>query len=140
MLAPTHPPQPAAPAGALPAGELSERVRGEQVRILYEQLPYSITGTAIAVVFLAALMWDLASRNAIVGWVLCMGANQLVAAGPVFPVPRARIDAHRRRQVGAVLGCRIADLRLPVGRGELPAVRAGLALRTRRSWSCSCSG
>ena len=40
-----------------------QRVRGEQVRILYEQLPYSITGTTIAGVFLAALMWDLASRN-----------------------------------------------------------------------------
>ena len=94
MLAPAHPPKPAPQAGALPAVELAERVRGEQVRILYEQLPYSITGTTIAVVFLAALMWDLASRNAIVGWVLCMAANQAWRLALFFRFRTLRIEAH----------------------------------------------
>src|SRR5512134_1534386 len=84
---------PAARAGALPAVELTDQVRREQVRILYEQLPYSITGTAIAVVFLAALMWDIASRNAIVGWVLCMAANQLWRAALYFRFRRHGIDS-----------------------------------------------
>jgi two-component system, sensor histidine kinase len=94
MLAPAHPPKPAAHADALPVVELAERVRGEQVRILYEQLPYSISGTTIAVVFLAALMWDLASRNAIVGWVLCMAANQAWRLALFFRFRALRIETH----------------------------------------------
>jgi signal transduction histidine kinase len=70
------PTEAAAPANAVPLAELNERVRREQVRILYEQLPYSITGTVIAVTFLAIVMGNVASRNVIVGWVLCMAANQ----------------------------------------------------------------
>jgi signal transduction histidine kinase len=84
MLAPANPAEPAPRDDALPAAELSEQVRREQVRILYEQLPYSITGTAIAVVFLATLMWDVTDRDAIVGWVLCMAANQLWRAALYF--------------------------------------------------------
>ncbi len=94
MLAPAHRPEPVPQAGALQASELSERVRGEQVRILYEQLPYSITGTAIAVLFLAALMWDVASSNAIVGWVLCMAANQVWRLALFFRFRTLRIAAH----------------------------------------------
>jgi signal transduction histidine kinase len=84
MLAPANPAEPAPRDDALPAAELSEQVRREQVRILYEQLPYSITGTAIAVVFLATLMWDVTDRDAIIGWVLCMAANQLWRATLYF--------------------------------------------------------
>jgi signal transduction histidine kinase len=94
MLAPVKVAEPAAPGGASPAAELTERVHREQVRILYEQLPYSITGTVIAVVFLAAVMWDIASRNAIVGWVLCMAANQLWRAALLVRFRRRRIDSH----------------------------------------------
>lgn len=57
--------------------DLEERVRAEQVRILYQQLPYSIVGTVIATVFLAAVMWGTVPRNAVLGWLVCMGANQL---------------------------------------------------------------
>ncbi len=94
MLAPAHRPEPVPQVGALPASELSERVRGEQVRILYEQLPYSITGTAIAVLFLAALMWDVANSKAIVGWVLCMAANQMWRLALFFRFRALRIAAH----------------------------------------------
>jgi signal transduction histidine kinase len=69
-------PTAAAPVNAIPSAELDERVRREQVRILFEQLPYSISGTAIAVTFLALVMWGVASRNLVVGWALCMAANQ----------------------------------------------------------------
>jgi signal transduction histidine kinase/CheY-like chemotaxis protein len=72
-MAPT---EAATPASTVPPAELDERVRREQVRILFEQLPYSISGTAIAVTFLALVMWGVASRDGIVGWALCMAANQ----------------------------------------------------------------
>jgi signal transduction histidine kinase len=73
---------------------LAERVRAEQVRILYQQLPYSIVGTLIAVVFLAAVMWDIAPRNAIVGWLVCMGANQLWRLVLYYRFQRLRVPAH----------------------------------------------
>ncbi len=57
--------------------DLEARVRTEQVRVLYQQLPYSIVGTAIASVFLAAVMWNMVPGNAVVGWLVCMAANQL---------------------------------------------------------------
>jgi signal transduction histidine kinase/CheY-like chemotaxis protein len=93
MLAPAAPASTPAREGGLPSAELTERVRREQVRILYEQLPYSITGTVIAVVFLAALMWDVAGRNAIIGWVLCMAANQIWRAALYFQFRGRRIDS-----------------------------------------------
>jgi signal transduction histidine kinase len=112
MLAPAKPGEPPVRESTLPAPELSEQVRREQVRILYEQLPYSITGTAIAVVFLAALMWDFANRDAIVGWVLCMAANQIWRAALFFRFRGRRIataDVERWAQYWAagslISGC-----------------------------------
>jgi signal transduction histidine kinase len=80
-------------ATAVSATELAERVRAEQVRILYQQLPYSILGTAVATVFLAAVMWDIAPRNAIIGWLVCMGANQLWRLVLYFQFNRLKVSA-----------------------------------------------
>jgi signal transduction histidine kinase/CheY-like chemotaxis protein len=88
------PPDVVARAEPLPALELDERVRREQVRILYQQLPYSITGTGIAAVFLAALMWDVASQNAVIGWVLCMAANQIWRLALYFRFRGRQVPAH----------------------------------------------
>jgi signal transduction histidine kinase len=81
-------------ASAVSPAELAERVRAEQVRILYQQLPYSIVGTVIAVVFLAAVMWNIVPHNAIVGWVLCMAANQLWRLVLYFQFNRLHVGAH----------------------------------------------
>jgi signal transduction histidine kinase/CheY-like chemotaxis protein len=87
-------PQLGAHAAEVSPAALAERVRAEQVAILYQQLPYSIVGTVIAVVFLAAVMWDIAPRNAIIGWLLCMGANQLWRLVLYFQFQRLRVPAH----------------------------------------------
>lgn len=56
--------------------EIDAQVRLWQVRLLYGQLPTSTGGTMIGVLLLAVVMWNVAPRNWILGWVACMAANQ----------------------------------------------------------------
>jgi signal transduction histidine kinase len=57
--------------------ELSEHIRAEQVRLLYRQLPVSTGGSMMGALLLAGVMWSVVSHKAVVGWFVCMGANQL---------------------------------------------------------------
>ncbi|HSD60216.1 MAG TPA: ATP-binding protein [Burkholderiales bacterium] len=55
---------------------MEQRVRAEQVRLLYSQLPVSVTGTMVAVLFLCVLMWDAVSHAVLIAWAAVMAANQ----------------------------------------------------------------
>jgi signal transduction histidine kinase/CheY-like chemotaxis protein len=67
--APLPPASPAPPARA-------DQVRAEQVRILYQQLPVSVTGTMVAVVFLVAVLWGKLPHAPLLVWAGTMLANQ----------------------------------------------------------------
>ena len=56
--------------------EIDSKVRLQQVRLLYSQLPTSTGGTMVGAVLLAVVMWDIAPINVIAGWFACMAANQ----------------------------------------------------------------
>jgi signal transduction histidine kinase len=56
--------------------ELSELIRGEQVRLLYRQLPVSTGGTMMGALLLAGVMWSVVSHKAVIGWFVCMALNQ----------------------------------------------------------------
>jgi signal transduction histidine kinase len=56
--------------------ELSELIRAEQVRLLYRQLPVSTGGSMMGALLLAGVMWSVVSHNAVIGWFVCMAANQ----------------------------------------------------------------
>jgi PAS domain S-box-containing protein len=58
------------------AGDLSMRVRREQVTVLYRQLPTSITGTLIGMIVLAAAMWQVAQHLHLIIWCALVIANQ----------------------------------------------------------------
>jgi signal transduction histidine kinase/CheY-like chemotaxis protein len=100
MIAPIIPAADEAHRTVSPAADLDERVRREQVHILYDQLPYSITGTGIAALFLAALMWDITSRKAILGWLACMAANQVWRLALYFRLRSLKLGAHDVDRLG----------------------------------------
>lgn len=66
----------AAAAQRIRESELSELMRAEQVRLLYGQLPVSTAGSMMGALLLAGVMWDVVSHKAVMGWFLCMAANQ----------------------------------------------------------------
>jgi two-component system, sensor histidine kinase len=57
-------------------GNFDALVRMEQVRLLYRQLPVSVSGTLLAVVVLAVTHWDVLPHGLIIGWGMLMFANQ----------------------------------------------------------------
>jgi len=67
--------RPVGPGRSAPS-EIDAQVRLRQVQLLYGQLPTSIGGTMVAGLLLAIVMWNVAPRNWIVGWLACMAANQ----------------------------------------------------------------
>jgi signal transduction histidine kinase/CheY-like chemotaxis protein len=56
--------------------ELDELIRAEQVRLLYVQLPVSITGSMMGGLLLAGVLWDVISHKTVIGWLACMTVNQ----------------------------------------------------------------
>ncbi len=64
------------PAARAREAELAELIQAEQVRLLYLQLPVSITGSMMGALLLAGVMWDVIGHRTIIGWLGCMTANQ----------------------------------------------------------------
>jgi signal transduction histidine kinase/ActR/RegA family two-component response regulator len=56
-------------------------VAAEQVRMIYHQLPVSVSGTMIGVLLLAAVLWPVVSHGAVLAWALAMAANQIWRLG-----------------------------------------------------------
>lgn len=55
---------------------LDRLIAAEQVRMIYHQLPVSVTGTLVGVLVLAAVMWPAVPHVAVLTWALAMVANQ----------------------------------------------------------------
>jgi signal transduction histidine kinase/CheY-like chemotaxis protein len=58
------------------SAELGERVAAERVRMIYNQLPVSISGTMIGVVVLVVVLREVVSAPVLMGWFGMMLANQ----------------------------------------------------------------
>lgn len=55
---------------------LDRLVAAEQVQMIYQQLPISVTGTLVGVALVAAVLWPAVSHPLILGWAAAMVANQ----------------------------------------------------------------
>jgi signal transduction histidine kinase len=55
---------------------LDPLVAAEQVRMIYHQLPVSVSGTMVGVILLAAVLWPVVSHVTLLAWGLAMAANQ----------------------------------------------------------------
>ena len=55
---------------------LDRMVAAEQVRMIYQQLPVSVTGTMVGVLLLSSVLWPVVPHWLVVVWFLAMVANQ----------------------------------------------------------------
>ncbi|HEX6829415.1 MAG TPA: hybrid sensor histidine kinase/response regulator [Burkholderiales bacterium] len=79
---------------------LEERIHAEQVRLLYSQLPVSISGTMAGVALLCVLMWDAVSHFVLVTWAAVMAANQGWRLAFYLRFRRKGLEAGRARAWG----------------------------------------
>ncbi|MBI4988625.1 MAG: response regulator [Rhodocyclales bacterium] len=55
---------------------LDRLIRLEKLRMMYQQMPTSVTGTMVGVVLVVAVMWPVLPHALLLAWAACMGANQ----------------------------------------------------------------
>lgn len=65
-----------APATPAPPADIESRVELERVRMVYRQMPTSISGTMVGVAVIAAVFWPVIDHRLLLFWFLSMAANQ----------------------------------------------------------------
>ncbi|MCC6656670.1 MAG: hybrid sensor histidine kinase/response regulator [Rhodocyclaceae bacterium] len=56
--------------------DLERQVRLEKVRMMYQQMATSVTGTMVGVALLVGVLWSVQPPALLLAWAACMGANQ----------------------------------------------------------------
>jgi len=59
-----------------PPADIESRVELERVRMIYRQMPTSISGTMVGVAVIAAVFWPVIDHHLLLFWFLTMAANQ----------------------------------------------------------------
>lgn len=85
-----------------PPADIEGRVELERVRMIYRQMPTSISGTMIGVGVIVAVFWPVIDHRLLVFWFLAMAANQgwrlkLYLDFRRSNIPPAQISAYARR-------------------------------------------
>ena len=59
-----------------PPTDIEDRVELERVRMIYRQMPTSISGTMVGVALIVAVFWSVIDHQLLLFWFLAMAANQ----------------------------------------------------------------
>jgi signal transduction histidine kinase len=91
-----------APATSAPPADIEGRVELERVRMIYRQMPTSVSGTMVGVVVIAAVFWQAIDHRLLVFWALTMAANQgwrlkLYLDFRHTNIPAGQLSAYARR-------------------------------------------
>jgi diguanylate cyclase (GGDEF)-like protein len=85
--------------------DLAQRVRNEQVQLIYRQAPPALAISVLVALLVAYVLWDVSDRQMLIGWVATLMSLSVVRLGLVLAYRRAadRHDARWERWFVATL-------------------------------------